>query len=149
MLNSEPLSIKFLQESEHDACIEMTKRMWPDSPRVHRHINYELKDPNAVYISAHVDGNLVGYAGYMPTMLNYDMYEFIWCNVLPKFQGRGIGRKLVEKRIDLIKLAHGRVILLTTTSPEIYKHYGFVSLSNYKLYEPKHFYLMALELHYD
>ena len=133
-----------------EECIALTKRMWPDSPRVQRHINQELKDPRVTYITAHIgDNRLVGYAGYQDTMINYDMYEFTWCNVDPSFQGLGIGRALVEKRIELVKLAGGRVILLTTTSPEVYKHYGFKSLANYQLYEPKKFYLMHLELDDD
>ncbi len=146
---NEKLQLRFLQENDIEKCAELTRRMWPDSPRVQRHIKHELTDPRAIYITAHIDDVLVGYAGYQDTMLNYDIYEFIWCNVDPAYQGQGIGRKLVENRIDLIKLSHGRVILLTTTSPHIYTRYGFKSLSNYKLYDPKPFYLISLELDND
>ena len=90
--------------------------------------NYAYKPK---YIVAEDGGNVVGFAGYINSWMDYHIYQIFWVNVHPKFQGRGIGTALMKRAIKEIKKNKGDAkpyaILLIDTSkhPPFYRRLGF------------------------
>ena len=89
-------------------------------------VRYQMTHPEAFYFVALAHGTGVkGFAGVKKTHANRYIWEFTWNAVLPEFQKQGIGRALVEKRVELVKEKGGRAIILSTGKPEVYEKYGF------------------------
>jgi N-acetylglutamate synthase-like GNAT family acetyltransferase len=101
------------------------------------------------YIVAEEDGKIIGLAGYIPSWMDYHVYNIFWVNVEPEHQGNGIGTMLIEHIITRIRKIKGHMvahmILLTTTRPKFYKRFGFKILSELGKSSPKE-YLMSMEL---
>lgn len=72
------------------------------------------------YITAKVEGKVVGFSGYRRSLMMSNAWEFTWLNVHPDYQGRKIGTKLVEERIRLVEEAGGSIILLMTKAHMFY-----------------------------
>ncbi len=73
-----------------------------------------------VYWVAEKEAGIAGFAGYTQSWMDYGVYQIFWVNVHPQFQGQGIGKTLVKKLIEEIKL--------TATRPNaVYysQHFGF------------------------
>jgi GNAT superfamily N-acetyltransferase len=93
----------------------------------------ELKDMfgngavKPVYFVAEEKGKIIGFAGFIQSWMDYNIYQIFWVNVLPELQRKGIGKKLVMKVINEIrKKKDARLILLTTNYPKYYKdHWNF------------------------
>lgn len=83
------------------------------------------------YWLAFAGEEMVGFSAWNWSWINYDVAEFAWCGVLKEHRGRGIGRKLVEVRLDDIRDADPgmRMVLVNTGSPHIYRRYGFETLA--------------------
>jgi predicted N-acetyltransferase YhbS len=81
------------------------------------------------FVAVH-DDQILGFAGFMQSWMDYNIYNVFWVNVDPKHQRQGIGKELVRTVIDAIRLdANACMILLTTTSPKYYAdHFGFKAL---------------------
>ena len=58
--------------------------------------------------------------------------EFVWCNVLTDFRGRGIGRILTDFRLADIRAAGFKAVICGTMVPLIYGAYGFKTLGTYE-----------------
>lgn len=84
------------------------------------------------FVAVH-DDQIVGFAGFMQSWMDYNIYNVFWVNVDPDYQRQGIGKELVRTVIGAIRLdANARMILLTTTSPEYYAdHFGFKVLQSF------------------
>ena len=63
--------------------------------------------------------------------IDYDVAEFVWCNVLADFRGRGIGRLLTDYRLADIRAAGFKAVICGTMVPNIYMAYGFKILGTY------------------
>lgn len=74
------------------------------------------------------------------------VYQLFWISVLPEFQRKGVGTKIVDTIIKEIKKIRGKhrkakLIQLTTTKPEFYeKKFGFKKIESLG----KNEYLMSL-----
>jgi N-acetylglutamate synthase-like GNAT family acetyltransferase len=86
-----------------------------------------------VYWVAEEKDKILGFAGYMQSWMDYNIYQIFWVNVLPDMQKQGIGKKLVSKTISEIrKKKNANLILLTANSPIYYKkHFGFKSVQKF------------------
>ncbi|MFA6158453.1 MAG: GNAT family N-acetyltransferase [Candidatus Paceibacterota bacterium] len=100
-----------------------------------------------VYYGAEEGGQLVGFAGYIQSWMDYYIYQIFWVNVLPEFQGRGIGKKLVATLIDEIRKDKKAALIQITVTPEnidfYKKHFDFKIIEPFG--EPTE-YLMSLNL---
>jgi ribosomal protein S18 acetylase RimI-like enzyme len=55
------------------------------------------------YFVAEEKEELVGFAGFIQSWMDYNIYQIFWVNVLPEWQGKGIGKALVAKIITEIR----------------------------------------------
>lgn len=93
---------------------------------------------------AEADSQVVGLAGYGDSMLSYGIYSLFWHGVIPSARRRGVGERLVHRRLsDLRPVAD--VILIATKIPAYYeKHFGFKTIARVKTEENYGDHLMML-----
>ncbi len=102
-----------------------------------------------VYYVAEEKSQILGFAGYTQSWMDYHIYEIFWVNVMPERQGQGIGRSLITKIIKEIKnKKNAHLILLTANGnkklPNYYKKYfGFKTV---QLFDKHSYHLMRLSL---
>ncbi len=95
------------------------------------------------YMVAEENGGITGFAGYIVSWMDYNIYQIFWVNVRPEYQKKGIGTALVNKIIQNVKKKKNvSLILLSTNKPKFYEKFGFATLMEIK----KDSYLMALNL---
>lgn len=84
-----------------------------------------------VYLVAEQGKEVVGFAGFMQSWMDYHVYTIFWVNVRPDKQGKGIGGRLVQKVIRILRKKKGAsYVMLTTKSPRFYgKNFGFKTLA--------------------
>lgn len=75
-----------------------------------------------------VDGPIVGFAAYQPSMKMKGSFDLIWIAVHPHYQGRSAGKVLTEWRINEIKKRGGQMIELVTQKPAFFSKFGFFKL---------------------
>lgn len=107
-------------------------------------------------IIAEVEEKIVGNIVYSKAKILCDdniTYDDVICfgpiSVLPEFQGRGVGGKLIEYSKEIARKLGYRAILIYG-DPDYYKRYGFVPAENYKIGTPDDMYaapLQAFELY--
>jgi ribosomal protein S18 acetylase RimI-like enzyme len=73
-----------------------------------------------VYVAASADRS-VGYVCFGPTPLTNGTWDMYWLAVGPAYQRRGIGRRLMLLAEEQIRRQKGRLIVLETTSQELYE----------------------------
>lgn len=113
---------------------------WPTSERVSRTVLREIEDMfstaefRPTFFVAEDHGVVVGCGAWNWSWINYGMYEMCWCCVRPDYRGRGIGRMLVQRRLDDIREISsqqgedGYAVFLSTPHREMYERYGFRSI---------------------
>jgi [ribosomal protein S18]-alanine N-acetyltransferase len=127
-----------LAVGDADRCAELEAQLFPgDDPWSAVAFVRELDSEHNHYVAARVDDVLVGYAGI--TRLGrkppYE-YEIHTIGVDPAFQGRGIGRRLLD---ELLAIAAGGVVFLEVRTDNaaaigLYESVGFVRVGLRKRY---------------
>ena len=77
-------------------------------------------DNYQVYVAADAK-SLAGYICFGPTPLTKGTWDLYWLAVAPDRQGRGIGHSLVRRAETEIRRRGGRLIVLDTSSQEMYQ----------------------------
>lgn len=72
------------------------------------------------FVFAEQGGRLVGYTCYGPIACTAVSFDFYWIAVDPGFQGKGLGRMLVNETERLIKTAKGERIYVETSQRPLY-----------------------------
>ncbi|HWC57738.1 MAG TPA: GNAT family N-acetyltransferase [Candidatus Paceibacterota bacterium] len=102
-----------------------------------------------MYFVAEEKGEVIGFAGYIQSWMDYYIYQIFWVNVHPQYKRKGIGKKLVGKLISEIKKKrNAKLILLTANSAvgnERYysQNFGFKTIQRF---DNKREHLMVLSL---
>lgn len=99
------------------------------------------------YIVAEDNGQILGFAGYMQSWIDYAIYQIFWVNVIPEMQNKGIGKILVKKIISEIKKDKGaKLIILSASIPEYYtRNFKFKTIDFFNGNTHKH-YLLSLKV---
>ena len=98
------------------------------------------------------DGSeLVGLAGWNWAWLNYGVYELCWGQVRASHRGRGLGRLLVEARLDDISAtetdsARAPYVIVSTHLDAMYARYGFRTIAEMTTWQHPRTCLMITEL---
>ncbi len=114
---------------------------WLDRENITAMFNNYIGKPK--YLVAEEKSNMVGFAGYIETWMDYSVYNIFWVNVDPAHQGQGIGRALVTAVIKIIKKKKASLVLLTTNQPRFYRQFGFKTVMKFG---KKGYLLMVLKL---
>lgn len=127
-----------LAVGDADRCAELEAQLFPgDDPWPAVAFIRELESKHNHYVAARAGDTLVGYAGI--TRLGrkppYE-YEIHTIGVDPAFQGRGIGRRLLD---ELLEIASGGVVFLEVRTDNaaaigLYESVGFATMSRRKRY---------------
>ncbi len=125
----EPVTIDALTPADAQRCAELEAQLFDgDDPWPAAAFNRELAVPHNHYVGARTGGTLVGYAGISRLGRRPPFeYEVHTVGVDPAYQGRGIGRRLLDELLDF---AGGGVVYLevrTDNEPAIalYRSAGF------------------------
>jgi tRNA threonylcarbamoyl adenosine modification protein YeaZ/ribosomal-protein-alanine acetyltransferase len=91
---------------------------------------------NANYLTAEVDGQLVGYAGIY---FAADVADIHTITVVENHRRKGIGRELLKRMIDWARVKKADAIMLemrlgNDQARPLYEHYGFVEISKRENY---------------
>lgn len=76
------------------------------------------------------DDHIIGIAGYSSSLLYWGIYEIFWVGVAKKWQGKGLGKKLVTTVLEDIEPI-ADAILLVTDKPKFYHPFGFKETHNF------------------
>ena len=87
------------------------------------------------YFVAEEKGEILGFAGYSQSLMDYHIYNIFWVNVHPDYQNKGIGSALVSRVINEIKTKKGEnkalLVLLSARRPNFYKKFGFKTIQKF------------------
>ncbi|MCV7030130.1 ribosomal protein S18-alanine N-acetyltransferase [Mycobacterium sherrisii] len=125
----EPVTLGALTRADAQRCAQLEALLFDgDDPWPADAFNRELASAHNHYVAARTADTLVGYAGIAKLGRKPPFeYEVHTIGVDPAYQGRGIGRRLLE---ELLKFAGGGVVYLevrTDNEPAIalYRSVGF------------------------
>ncbi len=113
---------------------------------VHIMRDSELFIPELDFVAL-LNGKVVGNIMYIHSMVaegDYPVITFGPVSVLPKYQKKGIGSKLIEHTIKLAK-EMGYPAILIYGDPAYYKRFGFVPAENYGIRTGAGLYAEALQ----
>ena len=121
-----------------DRCADLEAQLFPgDDPWPAVAFMRELESKHNHYVAARADGALVGYAGIsrLGRKPPYE-YEIHTIGVDPAYQGKGIGRAMLEA---LLVIADGGAIFLEVRTDNVaaitlYESVGFVTMGVRKRY---------------
>jgi [ribosomal protein S18]-alanine N-acetyltransferase len=128
---SQPADVVYegLRIGDADRCAELEAQLFPgDDPWPAVAFIRELESKHNHYVAARVDGRLVGYAGVSRLGRTPPFeYEVHTIGVDTAFQGRGIGRRLLDM---LLKIADGGTVFLEVRTDndaaiKLYQSVGF------------------------
>jgi ribosomal-protein-alanine N-acetyltransferase len=127
-----------LTVADADRCADLESELFPgDDPWPAVAFIRELESTHNHYVAARLDGELVGYAGVsrLGRKPPYE-YEVHTIGVDKRFQGRGIGRALLDR---LLEIADGGAVFLevrtdNATAIALYESVGFAVLGVRKRY---------------
>ena len=135
---SEPVTIGALTVADADRCAELEALLFPgDDPWPTAAFIRELAAKHNHYVAARAADTLIGYGGIsrLGRTPPFD-YEVHTIGVDPAYQGRGIGRRLLD---ELLNVAAGAVVHLEVRTDNeaalcLYRRAGFAQIGLRKRY---------------
>jgi ribosomal protein S18 acetylase RimI-like enzyme len=73
------------------------------------------------FVASDNDSQMIGYLCYGPTPLTEGTYDLYWIAVDPRYAGQGVGTQLMGQLESTLKAAHGRLVLIETSSSQPYE----------------------------
>lgn len=125
------VELRPLERADLARCAELEKILFPGEDPWSVHAFQQELDSGAFYLGAHLDPHgLVGYAGMAelggPGNMECEVHTI---GVDPPFQGRGIGKALLEALLDRADRMHAPVFLEVRTDNvaaiTLYEKHGF------------------------
>lgn len=72
----------------------------------------------------------IGFGAYQRTMRMANANDLIWLAVHPQYQGRGVGKKLVEFMLEATRSQGGTSMSVVTKEPTFYHKFGFTTAAH-------------------
>jgi predicted N-acetyltransferase YhbS len=156
------ISLRLEERNDHDAVENLTREAFWNVYRpgcdehllLHnmRNANQFIKELDyvAIYNEVEIVGNIVYAKAKVTNMAQeFDVITFGPISVLPKYQRKGVGKKLIEHTIQKSgEMGFNAIIIYG--APEYYERFGFTNCQKYQITDMEEKYndaLMALELH--
>ncbi|OBK29963.1 ribosomal-protein-alanine N-acetyltransferase [Mycobacterium asiaticum] len=138
MTTLQPVTIGALTHADARRCAELEALLFDgDDPWPAVAFRRELDSKTNHYVGARCDGTLVGYAGIsrLGRVAPFE-YEVHTIGVDPAYQGRGIGRRMLDELLDF---ADGGVVFLEVRTDNeaaigLYRSVGFEQIGLRKRY---------------
>jgi N-acetylglutamate synthase-like GNAT family acetyltransferase len=93
------------------------------------------------YLIVEQERKIIGCGGFTRSWADNTIFNIFWINILPDFQGKGIGTRLIKGMVKTIKgikeKPKAKMITLSTNKPRLYKKIGFEKLG--KKYDGDYF----------
>ena len=129
-MNAVGLGLAVVEDIEQ--IVSVKQRVWPQEPARIGHIQSALTHPQHAVVAARWNGNLVGFAdGFLTrSAAGQWRWEVDLLAVAPKFQGRGLGTRLVAASLEAgarkgAQVARGLVGLDNLASQRVFVRCGF------------------------
>lgn len=132
------------------ACVEITRTNWGED--IANRAGLEFKQAftdspwRPVFFVYEHNDQVVGYAGFQPSMIFSGIYDFIWVNVRDDYQRQDVGSQLTRHRIEEIRKRNGRAIHLMTQKYRFFRRFGFQIAQVYHTQGESPWVLMTLQL---
>ena len=84
-----------------------------------------------IYFVAEMFGEVVGFAGLRLSWMMADTYEFTFVAVAKKFQGRGIGQQLTERRLEEADNRGASLVMVMSKQQEFFERFGFRVIADF------------------
>ena len=150
------IDIRLEQKQDFRAVEELTREAFWDVyvPGCDEHLLIHNMRDDDMFIKqldfvAEVDGEIVGHIAYAKGFVecsggeNKDVILFGPLSVLPKYQGKGIGTRLVRHSVEVAK-SMGFTAILIYGDPKYYSRFGFVSTRKWEITTADGKYMNAL-----
>lgn len=126
--------IRDLSIQDIDDCQRITASNWnaPIPLKARREMNAMFSEEygRPHFFVAQENDHVVGYAGMRPSWIMTGVWEFVWINIHPSYQGNGIGTKLTDRRLKEVEWRGGSMVMLMTQSPQFFRKFGFVGIDS-------------------
>jgi GNAT superfamily N-acetyltransferase len=134
--------IRKIQPRDVPACAEIVRLNWGDvvAERFRDEVCHVwipgIKWPPMYYVALDCEPEddvenpaeeipLMGFAGMMESWLMNGVWDFIWINVHPEYQGDGVGKRLTETRILEVRIRGGSAIHIMTKKYTFFRQFDF------------------------
>lgn len=120
-----------MKNTDIDAILEVHRLAFGEGegPEIAQLAKDFLDRPDTISISAERDGKIAGNVLFTPFVFKdhpaTKCYLLAPCGVLPEYQGRGVGKEIMETSIDHLK-SIGTDAVFVLGVPTFYPRYGFV-----------------------
>jgi len=127
-------TIRDLREDDAEKCASIVRANWGDA--LYYNALLEIAEMfgssrwRPHYFVAEIDGKIVGYAGFKTAWILWNVKELVWVNVLPEYQGFGVGSALTEHRLKKLREDETALALLMTKRRSFFKKFGFVEAAD-------------------
>ena len=136
--------------SDIPACLMVIAECWDKSTAQIAKPDLESMFASTVwkpfFYVAEENNEIIGLACYNISWLCYGIYDFTWHGVKEKYRNKGVGRSLVQKRLDDLK-SIADYVMIVTGIPEYYeKHFDFKTISKMETVRNYGEHLMLLKI---
>jgi len=126
--------VRDFEVDDLEACWDISLDLWgwDISEKIQDEMMDKFDNPSEFpphFCVATHDEKIVGFSGYRRALVMSDAWEMIWNNVHSEYQRKGIGRLMVEYRLEQIKARGGKIIFTMTKFPMLPGRSGFQTVS--------------------
>jgi N-acetylglutamate synthase-like GNAT family acetyltransferase len=146
--------IRDMTPEDLDVCREIVRGHWGMSIAEQAYLEMSEMFTSASrwpphYIVAQDEFGIAGFAGFKSAWLMSNTFELIWINIHPSAMGKGLGIRLTEKRLEMIKQRNGTLVILMTQKPEFFTQFGFNSTQTFDTWTLMSKQLAPVTIDYD
>ncbi len=148
------LGLKSWEQYRNDLTPENWQKLLSNLSRKETYL--ELLEKSYCIVCENADGEIIGMAFLVPSGNPTEIYQPEWCyirfvSVYPEYSGKGIGRQLTEKCIEIAKSNKEQTIALHTSeimkkARHIYERLGFTVLREIESRLGKRYWLYTLDI---
>lgn len=150
------MNIRLLERTDIPLCVDIYNLNYPNDELywidlLNNELNAMFQDSKFIipkYFVIEIDNKIIGFAGYSNCGFDTEVFGLLWCNVHPDYQGKGVGKMLVEERLKHIKGDGGKIVLSSQRGKVTWhlERFGFVNMGDNGECDGDKYYLMRLKM---